>query len=85
MAGLRAIASVWPRWVGALVAWGLAALTWVHPAWIELVFRVDPDHGSGTLEWAIVALAAIVGLAAAAAGALGSVRAHRRTGVAAAR
>lgn len=46
----------------------LAAVTWLWPTWIELVLRVDPDHGSGTTEWALVAaLAAAAVLAAAAA------------------
>jgi hypothetical protein len=41
----------------------LAALTAVVPEWIELVFGLDPDGGSGRLEWALVlgfgALAAV--------------------------
>lgn len=34
----------------------LTALTAVAPDWIELVFRVEPDAGSGSLEWALVAV-----------------------------
>jgi len=32
----------------------LCALTLIRHDWIELVLRVDPDRGSGALEWAIV-------------------------------
>jgi hypothetical protein len=31
----------------------LFALTLLWKDWIEVVFRVDPDRGSGALEWAI--------------------------------
>jgi len=46
----------------ALAAAGFAALAAVWPDWIES-FGVDPDHGDGSLEWAIpvvLAVAAIV-------------------------
>jgi hypothetical protein len=42
------------------------ALTIASHRWIELVFRVDPDHGSGLLEWLSVGLS--VALAASCSG-----------------
>jgi hypothetical protein len=40
----------------------LAVLTLTWPDWIEEIFGVDPDKGSGTLEWAIVLSLALVSI-----------------------
>jgi hypothetical protein len=58
-------------WVeaGASLASGLLALvTLIWPDWIERVFGIEPDQGSGALEWLIVGVvfATSVGLAVAA-------------------
>jgi hypothetical protein len=37
-------------------------LTLLWKDWIELVFRVDPDGGSGALEWATAAAALALAL-----------------------
>jgi len=37
-----------------------AVLTLAWKDWIEIVFKVDPDHHSGSLEWVIVAVAVAV-------------------------
>jgi hypothetical protein len=41
----------------------LAVLTVFWPQWIEEVLGVDPDAGSGALEWAIVVVLAVSAIA----------------------
>ena len=37
-----------------------ALLTLAWKDWLEIVFKVDPDHHSGSLEWVIVAVAVAI-------------------------
>jgi hypothetical protein len=58
----------WLEVVCSAVAGLLGVLTAIVPDWIEEVFHVDPDAGSGALEWGIVvvllAIAIALGLSA---------------------
>jgi hypothetical protein len=52
-------------WVEALLALGnamLLVMTLLWKDWIEIVFDVDPDAGSGALEWAIVGVTLLLTL-----------------------
>jgi hypothetical protein len=44
-----------------------AVITLAWKDWVEIVFKVDPDHHSGSLEWTIVAVAVAVTVIALAA------------------
>ena len=48
-------ARLWIEAAGGLLSLALAVVTLFSREWIEVVFRVDPDRGSGALEWAFVA------------------------------
>jgi O-antigen/teichoic acid export membrane protein len=47
-------ARFWVEAVLAVLTIGLFILTLIARNWIELVFGVEPDGGSGALEWLIV-------------------------------
>lgn len=34
----------------------LFVITLIWHSWIEVLFNIDPDQGSGTLEWLIVSI-----------------------------
>jgi hypothetical protein len=44
----------------AIVTGVLFIITLVHRDWIETIFNIDPDNGSGTLEWLIVGVLLVV-------------------------
>jgi hypothetical protein len=44
----------WIESISAGVTAVLALLTLVWRDWIEIIFRFDPDHHNGSVEWLIV-------------------------------
>jgi hypothetical protein len=50
----------WVEQAAAVVAVLVAAAAVIKPTWFEAVFGVDPDAGSGAVEWWYAALAAAV-------------------------
>lgn len=53
----------WIEAGAALISGCLFLVTLFWRNWIELVFGMDPDAGSGSLEWSIVLVAAILTVA----------------------
>lgn len=49
----------WVELILSVLTLGAALVTALWPDWIELVFKVDPDRGSGLLEWSIVGVLAV--------------------------
>ena len=45
----------------------LAVLTLIRSDWIEVVFRVDPDHGNGLIEWFVLTVLILIALISAIA------------------
>ena len=53
----------WRFWLetGVAIATGIIlVITLVRRDWIEVVFGIDPDNRSGTLEWLIIAALLVV-------------------------
>jgi hypothetical protein len=46
----------WSEAAAAVASGLLAVVTVIWPDWIERVFGIEPDQGSGELEWLIVAV-----------------------------
>ena len=50
------------RWLGWPLTALLLVVTLISHEWIELLFKVDPDGGSGELEWLVFAVLLVISL-----------------------
>jgi hypothetical protein len=57
MQGRQLRAWSWVDVCAAVASVLVLAVTAIYPTWIESVFGLDPDAGSGAVEWWIAALA----------------------------
>jgi hypothetical protein len=52
----------WWEAAGAVASAALFILTLFNREWIEVLFGVEPDAGSGSMEWAVVVVLAALTL-----------------------
>ena len=55
-------ARFWVEFALSVLSAALFLVTAIWPDWIELLFRVAPDSGSGELEWLIAAVFAVAAI-----------------------
>jgi len=53
----------WIESAMALASATLLAVTLITRTWVEEIFKVDPDQGSGSLEWIIIGVALMLTVA----------------------
>lgn len=68
----------WPEAALAVTSATLAVVTLLWKDWIEILFGLDPDKGSGALEWSIVIALALLAVIAGAMARAELVRASRQ-------
>ena len=52
----------WTETALGVLATIVLAMTLIWPDWIELTLHLDPDAGNGTVEWAVVAVLAVLAI-----------------------
>jgi hypothetical protein len=70
MAGRPTRARFWVESAVALVCALLFIGTLLVPDWAEILFRIDPDEGNGSVEWLVTVLVAATALVALVAAGL---------------
>ena len=73
---MRISTRAWVEWTLAALLAAAAVATAVWPTWIETLFGVEPDGGSGETEWWIVVVLGVLALVVAALAGRTSIRAR---------